>query len=83
MKEIIKMFGNGRWLNLYELPFFNNNNNYLESTRSHNWTAGDLEQSIGSLAADYAQHGLNINLPTQPIFKISDIGNSGMQNIKT
>ena len=75
------MFSNGRWLNIYELPFFGTE--YLKSDQYVNWQTGDLSQKVGDKFNEFLHNGLNINLPTHPIFQLSNIGQATYGTIKT
>ena len=53
MKAILEMFPNGRWLNVYELPFFGSE--YLKADQYTNWETGDLSQKLGDDANKFAK----------------------------
>ena len=53
MKSILQMFPNGRWLNIYELPFFGTE--YLKADQYTNWQTGDLTQRLGDDANKFAK----------------------------
>lgn len=53
MKAVIDMFPNGRWLNIYEIPFFNNT--FLKADQYKNWNTGGLDQQIGAVYAAFAK----------------------------
>lgn len=44
MKDIFNLFPNGRWLNVYEVPFFGNE--YLKADQFINWQTGDISQKL-------------------------------------
>lgn len=56
IQEVIKLFPNGRWLNIYEVPFFSQDcKKYLKADQYRNWEAGDLSQKLGTDYATFAQ----------------------------
>lgn len=78
--QMIKdMFKQGRWLNTYELPFISPN--YLVSNVAHNWTTGGLEMKLDTETADFLKNKMNMDVPTNPMFKIPDIGKTGFSDI--
>ena len=77
------MFNSGRWLNTYELPFYNNS--YLESKEYYKWSTGGLSQltkdsssSTAKVIQKFTQDNLSLDFPTAPTFTMNDIGESGM-----
>lgn len=68
------LFQSGKWLNTYELPFFNNT--YLQANENQNWTTGALSQTTKGNAGvtEFLKEGLNIDLPMKPEFHLNNIG---------
>jgi hypothetical protein len=80
MSLVKKLFGAGRWLNTYELPFFNNT--YLEATAGDKWSVGGISKELGDgLLNKFLKEGMNIDFPTAPQFQPGAMGENGYKSI--
>lgn len=82
VNQVLNLFQGGKWLNTYELPFFNDM--YLQAKSFQYWQTGNLASSFGDSndgVAKYLKDGINIDFPMEPTFRIPDIGNSGHEEI--
>lgn len=60
------MFGGGKWLNTYEIPFFGNS--YLEAKYKDKWSIGSAKDSLGGFASFGAMLGMDF--PARPKFSV-------------
>ena len=85
IQQIIHLFQTGKWLNTYELPFFNKNT-YLQSDTYQNWSVGNLastfetqmkagQDNILHNATEFMKEGFTIDMPAYPMFQLNDICN--------
>lgn len=81
ISQVYNLFRTGKWLNTYELPFFNDT--YLEADQYQNWNTGNLETSGGDSKSlqTFIKGSMNIDFPMSPVYKITDIGNTGYKNL--
>lgn len=81
ISQIRRMFHGGKWLNTYELPFFNNT--YLETSQGGSWKNEGINQILGDGEGvmNTIAKKLKINFPTAPIYEITDVASSGYKQI--
>ena len=72
--KVRNMFRGGKWLNTYELPFFNNS--FLEAQWSKNWSANGITGEFGENVGKVIQDKFGIDYPTQPKFTVN-MGQAG------
>ena len=71
--EFIQGLFDGSYLNAFEVPFFNDT--YLKADTTGNWSAGGMEQVMGSRISDIMKQGANVDFPTTPTWQISEVAN--------
>lgn len=77
--HILHLFSEGKWLNTYELPFFGDT--YLEAQTADNWNTAGMAEALGSASAggagniisSIAKHGVSLDFPLQPEFKLASL----------
>jgi len=79
MEQIRYMFQGGKWLNTYELPFFNDT--YLETCKGGSWAQEGINQTLSDGPLKSIMTGLNIDFPTAPIYKLGELSNAGKKDI--
>lgn len=72
---IKEMFNSGKWLNTYELPFFNNM--YLEANQYKQWKTGGANAYLGDKMAEIAKNNLPFDFPTSPTFGLTAVADTG------
>ena len=74
--KVRNMFRGGKWLNTYELPFFNNN--FLEANWSNKWSGYGITGDFGEEVGKVIQDKFAIDYPSRPKFSVnmSDAGRS-------
>ena len=68
ISQIYNLFQSGKWLNTYELPFFNDT--YLESKSFKHWSTGNLESTVGDGGGNFAKY-----LKTRNKYRFSNVSN--------
>lgn len=78
--KILEELFPGRFLNTYELPYFESK--YLQSDPSGSWTAKGGEQLYGTKSKTLMKEGMNIEFPTTPKWSIEGSGTSNFTNFE-
>lgn len=68
IQQLHNMFFKGKWLNTYELPFWENT--YLKGSYASNWKNGGVERALGNGLKGIAEK-LGVDYPANPKFEVS------------
>lgn len=68
--DLIKRMFPGRFLNRYELPFFEKN--YLDTTNSGTWSTQGSSRVLGTALHKIFQENMNLDFPTAPTWTCGD-----------